>query len=73
MSDFNERYESLTGRERQVLFFTINAGLTARQMSKMPYFNITTRTIECHKSAILKKMKCKNFVQLAYEYGKNTK
>ena len=63
--DFEQRLNSLTPREREVLNLVVNGLLTKQIASQL---NVAPKTIEVHRSNITKKMKVRSVVQLVRQY-----
>ena len=62
-------YESLTGREQEILKMVVS-GYSTKQIGNELF--ISFKTVENHKASIMSKLKCKNIVELtrfAYETG----
>lgn len=54
-------FESLTEREREVLYWCLH-GKRSRQIA--PFLDISLKTVEAHRANICRKLKIKNLLQL---------
>ncbi|MEJ2456501.1 MAG: response regulator [Candidatus Thiodiazotropha sp.] len=62
-SEFQARYASLTPREREIMAMVVS-GLTNKEMAE--HLHISFRTVEIHRSRMMKKLQTGNLVDLLY-------